>query len=92
MVPFGLRMLRAELPQYLGKSEETITMLARLLAKVNTIIRAHIEANDESKYSFIGGENVFEFKKFVFSKRSTKNLARTKTQNPILNCEHSNQS
>ena len=55
MVPFGLRMLHAELPQYLGKSEETITSLARLLAKVNTIIQAHIEANDESKFSCLFG-------------------------------------
>ncbi len=50
------RHFYAELPQYLGKSEETITSLARLLAKVNAIIQAHIEANDESKFFvYLGG-------------------------------------
>ena len=38
MIPFGFRMLNAELPQYLGRSEESISHLYKLLHVVQGII------------------------------------------------------
>ncbi|CAM6031610.1 unnamed protein product [Sphagnum compactum] len=39
MVPFGLRMLNAELPLYLARSEESISNLYRLLQTTDLVIR-----------------------------------------------------
>ena len=39
MVPFGFRLLLAELPQYLGKHHEAIDRLHHLLATVDKILK-----------------------------------------------------
>ena len=46
MVPFGLRMLNAELPLYLARSEESISNLYKLLQTTDKIIKEL--AQDES--------------------------------------------
>lgn len=45
MVPFGLRMLNAELAHYLGRSDESISNLYKLLASVEKILDSY--KNDE---------------------------------------------
>jgi hypothetical protein len=54
MIAFGLRMLNAELPQYLGKTEETISKLSCLLKKVNDVILTNNEMNNQSMVLFYG--------------------------------------
>ena len=39
MVPFGLRVLNAELPHFLGRSDESISNLYKLLQTVDKIIQ-----------------------------------------------------
>jgi hypothetical protein len=48
MVSFGFRVLAAELSQYLGKADESISSLSRLLAIVNKIIENDIDKDNES--------------------------------------------
>ena len=45
MVPFGLRMLNAELPHFLGRSEESISNLYMVLASVDSVLDSYI--NDQ---------------------------------------------
>ncbi len=45
MIPFGLRILAAELPQFLGKTEESITNLYHLLSVVQSVLDEN-KAND----------------------------------------------
>lgn len=51
MIPFGFRILAAELPQYLTKYEESISNLTRLLSIVNKIIDNDLNQYDESMKS-----------------------------------------
>lgn len=44
MIPFGLRMLAAELPQYLNRPEESVSMLCRLLDIVNSVIGSDLSS------------------------------------------------
>lgn len=48
MIPFGFRVLAAELPQYLLKSEESLSSLSRLLETVNRILENDLDQYDES--------------------------------------------
>ena len=48
MVPFGLRMLNAELPLYLARSEESISNLYKLLSTTDGVIKEL--GDDESTY------------------------------------------
>lgn len=41
MVPFGLRMLNAELAHYLGRSDESISNLYKLLANVESVLDSY---------------------------------------------------
>ena len=50
MVPFGLRVLAAELKQFLAKSDECVTGLTRLLDIVNQVINNNLDKNDQSSY------------------------------------------
>lgn len=50
MIPFGFRMLAAELPQYLSRSDESISMICHLLTTVNSIIEKDvIQLNEGNK-------------------------------------------
>ncbi len=51
MVPFGLRMLNAELPLYLGKSEESIAQLYKLLETVDRVMATDLPSDNQSKLS-----------------------------------------
>lgn len=42
MIPFGMRLLAAELPQFLAKFDESISELSRLLVIVNQIINQEL--------------------------------------------------
>ena len=48
MVPFGFRMLNAELPQYLNKPEEATANLYKLLKIVNYTIKDLLKNKNES--------------------------------------------
>jgi trafficking protein particle complex subunit 12 len=51
MVPFGLRMLNAELPQYINKPDESISKLYELLNVVQEIINDLVlNQSKESKF------------------------------------------
>jgi tetratricopeptide (TPR) repeat protein len=47
MVPFGFRMLNAELAQYLGRSEESISSLCGLLKSVNLALNQLVDQSNE---------------------------------------------
>lgn len=80
MIAFGLRMLNAELPQYLGKTEETISKLSCLLQKLNEVIISltHVEMNNPSIFFVLKTFFCNKLFKFFNFKRCSKSLARTK--------------
>ena len=49
MIAFGFRLLNAELPQYLGRSDESIANLSGLLKIVNHIISNRVDTTNESR-------------------------------------------
>lgn len=50
MVPFGFRLLAAELLQFLSRSDESLTMLCKLLDTVNSVIVKNDSfSSDQSK-------------------------------------------
>jgi hypothetical protein len=51
MISFGLRILNAELPQYVGRVDESINNLARLLDIVDNIIKNLPEQESINKYN-----------------------------------------
>lgn len=48
MIPFGLRMLNAELPHYLGRSDDSIQNLYKILSIVQNVLKNLEHDNDES--------------------------------------------
>ena len=50
-VPFGLRVLNAELPLFLGRSDESVSNLYKLLHTVNKIIE-QLTKNEENESKF----------------------------------------
>lgn len=52
MVPFGLRMLNAELSQYLGKPDESLASLCKLLVLVENVVK-DLGNSNEGKLSLI---------------------------------------
>lgn len=52
MIPFGLRMLNAELPQYLGRSEDSVQNLYKILSVVQNVLK-DLEKNNNGIQSFI---------------------------------------
>lgn len=58
MIPFGFRMLSAELPQYVNRSDESVSNLYKLLKIVNDTINDLVLNNSE-------GMNYFESLKWI---------------------------
>ncbi len=60
MIPFGLRMLDAELAQYLGRSDESVCRLHKLLAIVDQVIPQFSDV--PSKYYLISSPKIHYLK------------------------------
>lgn len=71
MVPFGFRLLVAELPQFLSRSDESLTMLCKLLDTVNSVIdKNNSFSSDQSILTFCISflDNIIYFIRLLFQK------------------------
>lgn len=78
MVPFGFRILKAELGVYIKKSDESLSNLNNLLIQINKVLKEMQESNESEylciKFMIVILLSLCQFNRFISRIRSSRNM------------------
>ena len=91
MIPFGLRILNAELPHYLGRSDDSIQNLYKILSIVQNVLK-NLEHDNDGLLLFFMAIYLIRFSNLIYFKRKLQNMVCTKNKSLVLNHKHFDRS